>query len=68
MNCYALRNIFQEMVAKGNLVINNGMHTDQRLHMLEVAMTFFMECEDPMGEEAGSMVGSNSTPPPMQDK
>ena len=31
-------------------------------------MTFFMECEDPMGEEAGSMVGSNSTPPPMQDK
>ena len=56
------------MVAKGDLVIKNIKHTDQRMHMLEVAMTFFMECEDPVGEEAGSMASSNSTPPPMQDE
>nr|POE91768.1 hypothetical protein CFP56_48507 [Quercus suber] len=56
------------MVAKKDLVIKNGKHTDQRMHMLEVAMTFFMECEDPTGEEAWSMVGSSSTPPPMQDE
>nr|POE91770.1 hypothetical protein CFP56_48509 [Quercus suber] len=68
MNCYVLRNIFHEMVAKRDLVIKNGKHTDQRMHMLEVALTFFMECEDPMGEEAGSMVGSSSTPSPVQDE
>uniref|UniRef100_A0A7N2LLD0 Uncharacterized protein n=1 Tax=Quercus lobata TaxID=97700 RepID=A0A7N2LLD0_QUELO len=48
IDCYALRNIFHEKVAKGNLVIKNGKRVDQKMHRLEVAMAFFMGCEDPM--------------------
>ena len=40
MDCYALRNIFREKVAKSDLVIKNGKHMDVRMHTLEVAMTF----------------------------
>lgn len=40
MDCYALRNIFCEKVAKNDLVIKNGKHMDVRMHTLEVAMTF----------------------------
>ena len=47
MDCYALRNIFHEKVAKSDLVIKNGKHMDVRMHTLEVVMTFFMGCEDP---------------------
>ena len=47
IDCYALRNIFHEKVAKSNLVINNGKHVDQKMHSPKVAMTF-MGCEDPM--------------------
>nr|POF15911.1 hypothetical protein CFP56_17151 [Quercus suber] len=32
MDCYALRNIFHEKMAKGDLVIKNGKRTDQRIH------------------------------------
>nr|POF02447.1 hypothetical protein CFP56_28057 [Quercus suber] len=43
MDCYALRNIFHEKLAKGDLVIKNGKHADQRMHRLGVAMTFFIK-------------------------
>lgn len=48
MDCYALRNIFHENVAKGDLVITYGKHANQRMHKPEVTMTFFIGCEDPM--------------------
>lgn len=50
MGCYALRNILHENVAKCDLFIKNGKRTDQRMHKPEVAMTFFIGCEDPMEE------------------
>lgn len=42
MDYYALRNIFHEKVAKGDLVIKNGKHANQRMHRPEVAMTLFI--------------------------
>nr|POE82073.1 hypothetical protein CFP56_41841 [Quercus suber] len=51
MDCYALRNIFHDQVAKGDLVIKGGKRADPRMHRLKVAMTFFMGREDPMEEE-----------------
>ena len=46
MDCYALRNIFHDRVAKGDLVIKAGKRADPRMHRLEVAMTFFIGRED----------------------
>ena len=48
MDCYALKNIFHEKVAKGGLVIKNRKCTDQRMRWPKVAMTFFIGCDDPM--------------------
>ena len=42
MDYYAIRNIFHEKVAKGDLVIKNGKCADQRMHRPEVAMTLFI--------------------------
>ena len=42
MNCYTLRNIFHEKVAKGDLVIKNGKRVDQKMHILEIAMKSFI--------------------------
>ena len=68
MDCYALRNIFHEKVAKGELVIKNGKHIDQRMHRPKVAMTSFIGCKDPMEEEDGSVASSSSAPLPWQDE
>ena len=68
MDCYALRNIFHEKVAKGDLVIKNVRHTDQRMHRLEVAMTIFIGCEDPMEEEVENVASSSIVPVPLQDE
>ena len=68
MDCYALRNIFHEKVAMGDLIIKNGNHTNQRMHRPNVAMTFFIGCEDPMEEEAKSMASSSVAPPSLQDE
>ena len=65
MDCYALRNIFHDMVAKGDLVIKTGKRFDPRMCRPEVAMTFFMGRKDPMEEEAENMASSSSTPPPL---
>jgi len=62
MDCFALRNIFHEKVAKGDLVIKNRKHIDHRMHKPKVAMTFFIGCEDPMEEEVGSAASSSSAP------
>ena len=64
MDCYALGNIFHEKVAMGDLIIKNGNHTNQRMHRPNVAMTFFIGCEDPMEEEARSAASSSADPPP----
>lgn len=64
MDCYALRNIFHEKVAKGDLVIKNGKRIDHGMHRLKVAMTFFIGCEDLMKEEAGSAASSSFAPLP----
>ena len=42
MDCYVLRNIFHDWVAKGDLVIKGGKRADLRICRPEVAMTFFM--------------------------
>ena len=68
MDCYALRNIFHENVAKGDLVIKKGKRADIRMHRPKVTMTFFMGYEDPMEEKAKYMVNSSSTLPPLQDE
>ena len=67
MDCYALRNIFHEKVAKGDLFIKNGK-PNQRMHRPEVAMTFFIGCEDPMEEEVESIASGSNTPLPLQDE
>ena len=64
MDCYALRNIFHEKVALGDLIIKNGKHTNQRMHRPNVAMTFFIGCEDLMEEKARSAASSSADPPP----
>lgn len=68
MDFYALRNIFHEKVAKGDLVIRNGKRTDQRIHRPKVAMTFFMRCKYPIEEEVRSVASSSFAPPPVQDE
>jgi len=40
IDCYALRNIFHEKVANGDLVIKNRKHTNQWMHRPKIAMTF----------------------------
>ena len=68
MDCYALRNIFHDRVAKGDLVIKAGKRVDPRMRRLEVAMTFFIGCEDFMEEEEENMASSISAPPPLVDE
>ena len=68
MDCYALRNIFHEKVAKGDLVIKNEKCADKRMHILEVAITFFIGCEDPIDEEAENIANSSAAPMPLQDE
>ena len=65
MNFYALRNIFHEKVAKGDLVIKNGKRIGQRMHIPEIAMISFIGYEDLMEDEAVSTTSSNSAPSPM---
>ena len=67
MNCYVLRNIFYEKVAKGDLVIKNGKRADQRMHKPEVAMTF-IGCEDLMEEEVENIASSSAAPTPLRDE
>ena len=52
MDCYALRNIFHDRVAKGDLVFKVGKKADLKMRRPEVAMTFFIGCKDPMEKEA----------------
>ena len=68
MYCYALRNIFHDKVAKGNLVIKGGKKANPRMHRPEVAMTFFMGREDPIEEVVENMASSSSAPLPLQDE
>jgi len=68
MDCYALRNIFHDRVAKGDLIIKVGKRADPRMHRPKVAMTFFMGREDPMEEEVDNMASSSSAPLPLQDE
>ena len=68
IDCYALRNIFHDRVAKGDLVIKARKRADLRMCRPGLAMTFFMGCEDPIEEEAENMASSNSTPPSLVDE
>nr|POF05066.1 hypothetical protein CFP56_35627 [Quercus suber] len=68
MDCYALRNIFHENVAKCDLVIKNRKCIEQRMHRPEVVMTSFIGCKDPMEEEAGSLASNSAALPPLQDE
>ena len=68
MDFYALRNIFHDRVAKGDLVIKAGKKEDLRMCRQKVAMTFFMGREDPMEKEAENMASSSSAPPPLLDE
>ena len=68
MDCYALRNIFHDRVTKGDLVMKDGEKADPRMRRPKVAMTFFMDHEDPMEEEVENMASSSSTPPPLLDE
>ena len=68
MDCYALRNIFHDKVAKGDLVVKARKRADPRMRRLEVAMTFFIGREDPMEEEVENMASSSSAPPPLVDE
>ena len=68
MDCYALRNIFHDRMAKGVLIIKARKRVGPRMRRLEVAMTFFMGRENPMEEEARNMASSNSVPLPSLDE
>ena len=68
MDCYVLRNIFHDRVAKGDLVIKAGKRADPRMRRLEVVITFFIGLEDPMEKEAKNMVSSSSTLPHLVDE
>ena len=52
MDCYALRNIFHDRVAKGDLIIKARKRVAPRMRRLDVVMAFFLGHEDPMEEEA----------------
>ena len=68
MDCYALRNILHDRVAKGDLVIKAGKMADPKMHTPEVAMIFFLGRKDPIEEEAGNMASNNSVPSPLVDE
>ena len=68
MDCYALRNIFHEKVAKGDLVIKGGKRANSSMRRPEVAMTLFISHEDPMEEQVENMASSNSAHSPLQDE
>ena len=68
MDCYALRNIFYDRVAKGDLVIKSRKRANPRMRKPEVAMTFFMGREDPMEEETENMASSSSASPSLIDE
>ena len=68
MDCYTLRNIFHENVAKCDLVIKNGKRTNQMMHRPKVVITSFIGCEDPIEEEAGSLASSSATALSLQDE
>ena len=68
MDYYALRNIFHYRVTNGDLVIKARKRADPRMRKPKVAMTFFMDHEDPMKEEAENMTSSSSAPPPLLDE
>ena len=68
IDCYALRNIFHDRLAKGDLVIKVGKRADPRMRRPEVAMTFFIGRKDPMEEEAENMASSSLAPPPLVDE
>ena len=68
MDCYALRNIFHDRVAKGDLVIKVGKKADLKMRRPEVAMTFFIGRENPLKKEAENMVSSSLAPPPLVDE
>ena len=68
MDCYDLRNIFHDRVAKKDLVIKAGKRTDPRMRRPEVTMTFFIGREDPMDKEVENMASSSSAPLPLVDE
>nr|POF05306.1 hypothetical protein CFP56_37614 [Quercus suber] len=68
MDCYALRDIFHDRVAKGDLIIKAGKTADPRICRPEVAMTFFIGHEDPIEEEVKNMASSRSASPSLVDK
>ena len=68
MDCYTLRNIFHERVAKGDLVIKGRKQANPRMRRLEVVMTFFIGREDHMEEEVENMASSSLAPPPLQNE
>ena len=68
MNCCALRNIFHDKVAKGDLVIKATKKADLRMRRKKVAMTFFISREDPMEEEAKNIASSSSALPPLVEE
>ena len=55
-------------MANGDLVVKNGKRTNQKMRRPKVAMTFFMGCEDPMEEEAGSAASSITASAPLRDE
>nr|POE90930.1 hypothetical protein CFP56_05302 [Quercus suber] len=59
MDCFALRNIFHDRVAKGDLVIKARKRAGLRMRKPKMAMTFFIGREDPMEEEAENMASSS---------
>ena len=68
IDCYALRNIFHDRLAKGDLVIKAGKRAGPRMRRQEVAMTFFVGHEDPMEEEVENMASSGLAPLPLLDE
>ena len=68
MDCYALRNIFHDRVAKGDLVIKARKKADLRMPRPEVTMTFFIGREEPMEEKAENMASSSSAPPSLVEE
>ena len=68
MDCYALRNIFHDRVAKGDLFVKAKKRANRRMRRLEVAMTFLLGSEDPMEEEAENMASNSSALPSLVDE
>ena len=68
MDYYALRNIFHDREAKGDLVIKTGKRAGPRMRRPEMTMTFFIGHEDLMEEEAENMASSSSVLPPLVDE